>query len=84
MGDGGDLKGFHKPLTSATASYAYHHGADFDREALKAKLREAINAAPRKVTRKTRDITNYLSDRYLNDIIASADRKIWHREAECP
>ena len=72
MGDGGDLKGFHKPLTGATASYAYHHGTDFDREALKAKLREAINAAPKRATRKVGDIANYLSDRYLNDIIASA------------
>jgi predicted P-loop ATPase len=72
MGDGGDLKGFHKPLTSATASYAFHHGTDFDREALKAKLREAINAAPKKANRKVSDITDYLSDRYLNDIIASA------------
>ena len=75
LGDGDGLQGFNNPLTRATASYAYHHGADFDREALKAKLREAINAAPKKSARKVGDIERYLSDKYLDDIIASAIKK---------
>jgi predicted P-loop ATPase len=75
IGDGGDLKGFNEPLTKATASYAYHHGTDFDVEVLKTRLREAIEAAPKKPTRKTTDITRYLSDAYLDETIASAIKK---------
>jgi hypothetical protein len=42
---------------------------------LKAKLREAINAAPKGGNRKANDITGYLSDEYLDGIIASAIEK---------
>jgi hypothetical protein len=75
MGDGFGLKGFNGPLTSAAASYAYYHGTDFDREALKAKLREEINAAPKKDTRRAAEIARYLSDEYLDALIASAINK---------
>jgi hypothetical protein len=75
MGDSFGLRGFNEPLTKAAASYAYNHGTDLDREILKAKLREAINAAPKKTTRKTADITRYLSDKYLDDTISSAIKK---------
>jgi hypothetical protein len=75
MGDGPGLQGFNSPLTRAASSYAYHHGSDFDREALKGKLREAIRAAPKKPSRKVGDIERYLSDDYLDDVIASAIKK---------
>jgi hypothetical protein len=75
IGDGDFLEGFNNPLSKAAASYAYHHGAECDRAVLKEKLREAINAAPKKATRKADDITRYLSDKYLDDIIASAVKK---------
>jgi hypothetical protein len=75
MGDGGALLGFNNPLTQAASSYAYHHGIALDREALKAKLREAIVLAPKGATRKSTDIERYLSDEYLDAIIASAIEK---------
>jgi predicted P-loop ATPase len=75
IGDGDSLLGFNEPLTRATASYAYHHGTDFDREALKTRLREAVNAAPKKANRKASDIERYLSDKYLDETIASAVKK---------
>jgi hypothetical protein len=75
MGDGFGLQGFNNPLTKAASSYAYFHGSGLDREVLKAKLRDAINAAPRKVTRKAAEIERYLSDKYLDEVIASAINK---------
>jgi hypothetical protein len=75
MGDGEGLLGFNNPLTAAASSYAYHHGNAFDREALKARFREAINAAPKGAARKATDIERYLSDEYLDSIIASAIEK---------
>jgi hypothetical protein len=76
IGDGdGGLLGFNTPLTAAASSYAYHHGNAFDREELKVRFREAINAAPRGDARKADDITRYLSDEYLDAIIASAIEK---------
>jgi Family of unknown function (DUF5906) len=75
MGDGFSLQGFNGPLTRAAASYAYHHGSGLDREVLKGKLRDAINAAPRKATRKAAEIERYLSDTYLDEVIASAVNK---------
>jgi hypothetical protein len=75
MGDGEGLLGFNNPLIAATSSYAYHHGNAFDREALKARLREAINAAPKGAARKVSDIERYLSDEYLDDAIASGIEK---------
>jgi hypothetical protein len=75
IGDGGDLRGFNDPLTRAASSYAYHHGSDFDPSLLKDRLRAAITAAPKKPNRKAADIDRYLSEKYLNDIIASAIKK---------
>jgi len=75
MGDGDGLLGFNNPLTAAASSYAYHHGSAFDREVLKVKLREAINAAPKGGARKAGDIDRYLSDEYLDSIITSAIEK---------
>jgi hypothetical protein len=75
VGDGRGLKGFNQPLTRAASSYVWHHGADFDREALKDRLREAINAATKGATRKVGDIERYLSDKYLDAVVASAIEK---------
>jgi hypothetical protein len=76
IGDGEELQGFNSPLTRAAASYvALHKGNPFDKEELKALLRDAINKAPKKPTRNPADIARYLSDRYLDDIIASAEAK---------
>jgi putative DNA primase/helicase len=72
MGDGGELRGFNNPLVAAIASYAWRHGADLDREVLKSKLRAAIHAAPRSITRKAEDIDRYLGDKYLDEAITSA------------
>ena len=51
---------------------AIHNGHPFDKEKLKALLRDAINKAPKKLTRNPNDIARYLSDKYLDDAIASA------------
>jgi hypothetical protein len=75
LGDGEGLDGFNDPLTRAAAAYATVHGKDLDRDELKKKLRDAINDAPKKKTRKPEDITRYLSDKYLDDIIASSIKK---------
>jgi hypothetical protein len=65
-------RGFHKPLLSATASYAATHDQSVDRPALKAQLRDAIIAAPKSPQRPRADIERYLSDEYLDEIIDSA------------
>lgn len=76
IGDGDGLDGFNHPLIRAAASYVtLHHGHPLDGEQLKAKLREAINNAPKKPTRKAEVVARYLSDKYLDDIITSAQRK---------
>jgi hypothetical protein len=68
--------GFHLVLLSATASYVGLHGRDgTDVEALKARLREAILAAPWKKDRDPQEIDRYLSDEYLDDIILGAIEK---------
>ncbi|WP_454621321.1 primase-helicase family protein [Bradyrhizobium cenepequi] len=73
IGDGDGLEGFNKPLSRAAASYvALHDGNPFDKEKLKTVLRDAINKAPKKATRK---LDRYLSDGYLDGIIATAERK---------
>jgi hypothetical protein len=70
LGDGPGLAGFQEPILKAIASYVWEHGADgTDREALKARLREAIAAAPRGPGRSEGDIKRYLSDRFLDDKI---------------
>lgn len=75
IGDGENLDGFNYPLIKATAAYAHANGAGLDREELKGLLRAAINAAPKKKTRKPADIARFLSDKYLDGIIESAIRK---------
>jgi putative DNA primase/helicase len=75
IGDGEGLAGFHDPIRSATAAYAGTHGAGWDREALKARLRDAINKAPKGPKRDPADIDRYLSDEYLDDLIESAIEK---------
>jgi putative DNA primase/helicase len=75
MGDGEGLDGFHFPLLRATRIYAIKHGSNFDKEDLKVKLRQAIEAAPKKLDRNPADIPNYLSDKKLNDYIESAIEK---------
>ena len=75
MGDGDDLDGFNGPLCSASSSYAATHGKNLDREALKAKLRESIKAAPKKADRDPADIPRYLSDSYLDNLIETAIAK---------
>jgi hypothetical protein len=72
------LGGFNGPLTSASSSYALHHGAEFDREVLKALLRDAINRAPKSPDRKPAGIKRYLSDKYLDALIESAIEKFGH------
>jgi hypothetical protein len=80
IGDGDGLNGFNDPLSRAAASYvALHNGSPFDKAMLKSLLRDAINSAPKKPTRNPGDITRYLSDAYLDDIIATAERKFVQR-----
>ena len=70
LGDAPGLEGFHKPLRDAVASYVATHGAGFDRDALKAKLREAIDRAPKSEPRP------YLNtDEHLDEMINSAVNK---------
>ncbi|UGA45663.1 DUF5906 domain-containing protein [Bradyrhizobium quebecense] len=76
IGDGIGKRGFNDVLTRAAASYvSLHRGNPFDRGKLKALLRDAINAAPKNPTRNVVDMTRYISDKYLDDAIASAERK---------
>jgi hypothetical protein len=75
IGDGPGLKGFNDVLSRAAASYAKQYGTSFDRKELKTRLREAINNAPKKGTRKASEIKRYLGDKYLDDCIASAVKK---------
>ena len=79
LGDGDGLLGFKSPLTSAIASYVAEHGAEIDAPALKARLREAIDAAPKRPGR-TADIARYRSDRWLDDLI----RWVINRERQRP
>jgi len=65
------LQGFHRVITSATASYVATHGKTFDRSALKEILRRAISAAPKRAGREG-EIAQYLSDDCLDYTIASA------------
>ena len=53
LGDGEGLDGFHKPIRSATMRYAWrcNRYSDRDDEALKADIRAAIDAAPKRSDR---------------------------------
>jgi hypothetical protein len=70
LGDGPGLDGFHKPLRNAVAAYVAKHSADFDREALKKRLHEHIDRAPKD---KERDYLN--DDRHIDALIDSAVKK---------
>lgn len=74
LGNGDGLSGFHAPLLGATSAYAYAHGAHFDRNSLRQRLRAAINAAS-KLPDREQDIARYTSDQYLDDIMQSAIEK---------
>jgi hypothetical protein len=70
------LKGFNDVLSRAAASYvSQHKGKTFDREVLKARLRKAIDDAPKNSLRKPKDVQRYRSDKYLVDCINSAIKK---------
>lgn len=76
LGDGPGLKGYNDVLTRAVASYvALHNGNKYDRDKLKALLREAVEAAPKGPNRSIHDIVRYKSDYYYEDIIGTAERK---------
>ena len=62
-------------MLTAVWAYVREHGADgTDPEALKARLREAIDAAPKREGRAA-DIARYRSDRFLDDLIGGAIEK---------
>ena len=71
LGNGEGLGGFNGPLTSAIASYVSEHGADIDTEALKADLRQRIDAAPKDPGRDF-DMERYKSDYFLDESIQGA------------
>jgi hypothetical protein len=76
LGDGDGLDGFHAPLIAAVSSYVYgKFEGEIDREWLKARLRHAINKAPKRVGRNGGDVTRYLSDVYLDQNIETAISK---------
>lgn len=70
LGDGDGLAGFHAPLRTATMRYAKQckRTGQRDDEGLKASLRTAIDAAPR----KRQSVADYLSDDYLDRLIVGA------------
>jgi hypothetical protein len=73
IGDGKGLEGFHRVLIAAVSSYIYgKYEWEIDAGWLKAQLRGAINNAPKRVGR---DVSNYLSDAYLDQNISTAVSK---------
>ena len=75
MGDGDGLDGFHSVLIAAAASYVYgKFKSEIDIDWLKARLRDAINKAPKREGRE-KDIIGYLSDASLNQDIDTAMSK---------
>ena len=75
IGDGPGLAGFHRPITSAimaAVGATARNGQSVDDDALKAKLREAILAAPRGPGRTDSDIERYCSDETLDNSIRGA------------
>ncbi len=65
-------QGFNKVLCRASAAYVAEYGGDFDREEVKARLRKAIEDAPKAPTRDPAIIVRYLSDDYLDPLLATA------------
>jgi hypothetical protein len=73
IGDGDGLEGFHAVLIAAVSSYVYgKFEYEIDADWLKARLREAIDKAPK---RAGRDASDYLSDAYLDQNIDTAVNK---------
>lgn len=72
IGDHEGGAGFHEPITRAIASYVATNGSEFDREALKERVREAILSAENH-HRDQSVIDNYCSD---NDLDASIEGAI--------
>jgi hypothetical protein len=74
LGDGEGLSRFHDVLIAAVSSYVYGKFEwEIDIEWLKARLRDAINKAPKHDGRTT--IPHYLSDTYLDQNIDTAMSK---------
>lgn len=72
LGDGDGRRGFNQVLPAAIASYVTTHGrAGTDCAALKARLRQAIDTAPKRPGRGA-DLERYRSDAYLDEAIDSA------------
>jgi len=77
LGDAPGCFGYNTVLTSATASYVASVGRDHAeeaREALKADIRERINAADQS-NHSSEEISRYESDEYLDSLISSAIEK---------
>ncbi len=73
LGDGEGLSRFHDVLIAATSSYVYGKFEwEVDIEWLKARLRDAIDKAPKHTGR---DVSHYLSDAYLDQNIETAISK---------
>ena len=64
MGDGDGLDGFHQPIKRAVASAVRLLGPDLDQEGLKARIRVAIEKAPKRPDRGA-DVARYASDEFL-------------------
>lgn len=73
MGDSDGLEGFHAPLRTATMRYARQcaRGQARDDADLKARLRDAIRAAPKG---PGRDVREYCTEAYLQRLIDGAFR----------
>jgi len=72
MGDGPGRLGFHAPIRDAIMAYVRGQKVEIklaDMQALKARVRESIHAAPK---RPGRDVETYLSDQYLDSSIQGA------------
>jgi hypothetical protein len=86
LGDGEGCLGFNDVLISATAAYAYAHGAkrtQANKEALKADLRSRIREADQSDHSLDR-IKRYLSDAYLDYCIDSAIDKFGGNDRNIP
>ena len=78
MGDGDGLDGFHQPIKRAVASAVRLLGPDLDQEGLKARIRVAIEKAPKRPDRGA-DLARYASDNYLDPLISRIVG--WERES---
>jgi hypothetical protein len=86
LGDGEGCSGFNDVLISATAAYAYAHGATrtlASKKALKADLRHRIREADQS-NHSLDEIKRYLSDSYLDYCIDSAVEKFGGNDRNIP